>query len=799
MTEYDAGRHALESLRDWYADKDGSRNEATTRLHLIDRILFDCLGWSREEDTVLEEAHGSEYADYVLRCPHRMLIVEAKKEGDYFELPVGKQNLEYSLPSLCRDFPNVKSALQQVASYAQTRGTPFAAISNGHQIIAFVATRSDGTPPLEGHGVVFPSLQYMVDHFHDLWQHLSRPATIQSRLLTRLVARLTPNLPTKLSATLPDYPGVRARNIFQTDLHILSDLVLEDIARSPELEEEFLTDTYCQSGALSQHALTSKRILKARYDAIFDDTLPGPTTVPAAESNAASHLLAESLSRRPIMLIGDVGVGKTTFIRRLLTIDAKEEFKNAIALYIDFGSGATLDADLARWVISEIRSQLKTTHSIDIQERNFVHGVYHGEILDFRNGIYGDLKDSNPALFREKEVAFLSEKINQKDEHLRASLAHISKAHKKQIVVFLDNADQRRDIEEQIFLIAQELANKSPATVFVAIRPETFHRSRTSGVLSGYHPKAFTIAPPRIERVIEKRLQFARKMTTGDIVIPALQSNMELPRLDRILKSFQVSLERNSDLVECIDNMASGNVRLALDYVKAFFGSGHVDTRKIADICESGDDYIVPVHEFVRAIIYNDCKHYSPNASCAVNLFDVGDADPKEHFLLLMMLCLLQKEGNLSANAGFVPSAKLIDKLQERGFSPMQVQRAAVRAFQGGLCETSGRVEATLDSSLPSSFRSTTKGLYHAMRLSRMFTYLDAITVDLPIFDEAVRKAIHDTFVINERVERATRIREYLSAVWKSFEGGCDFFDWTSIAEDLQNDIDQVKARLGNA
>jgi predicted type IV restriction endonuclease len=28
------------------ADK---RNEATTRLHLIDRLLFECLGWERQD------------------------------------------------------------------------------------------------------------------------------------------------------------------------------------------------------------------------------------------------------------------------------------------------------------------------------------------------------------------------------------------------------------------------------------------------------------------------------------------------------------------------------------------------------------------------------------------------------------------------------------------------------------------------------------------------------------------------------------------------------------------------------
>ncbi len=88
--EYEDGHENLSSLIDW-ANKNNderSRNEATTRLHLIDRLFFECLGWERG-DCVAEERLNGEYIDYSFRCPQCLLIVEAKKEGIYFELPVG--------------------------------------------------------------------------------------------------------------------------------------------------------------------------------------------------------------------------------------------------------------------------------------------------------------------------------------------------------------------------------------------------------------------------------------------------------------------------------------------------------------------------------------------------------------------------------------------------------------------------------------------------------------------------------------------------------------------------------------
>lgn len=72
----------LAALLTWYKSSvtDHNRNEATTRLQLIDRLLFECLAWNKE-DCVAEEPYGKEYTDYSLYSPWRSLIIEAKKEG----------------------------------------------------------------------------------------------------------------------------------------------------------------------------------------------------------------------------------------------------------------------------------------------------------------------------------------------------------------------------------------------------------------------------------------------------------------------------------------------------------------------------------------------------------------------------------------------------------------------------------------------------------------------------------------------------------------------------------------------
>ena len=108
--DYESCRGRLEDLIRWYSDRVGQRNEATTRLHLIDTLFFECLGWSRQ-DATLEEAHGGQYADYAFSAPRRLLIVEAKREGDYLELPAGYNRIEYAIPGLLRGHPDRKSVV----------------------------------------------------------------------------------------------------------------------------------------------------------------------------------------------------------------------------------------------------------------------------------------------------------------------------------------------------------------------------------------------------------------------------------------------------------------------------------------------------------------------------------------------------------------------------------------------------------------------------------------------------------------------------------------------------------------
>jgi predicted type IV restriction endonuclease len=792
--EYELARRSLEQLASWYEANSSTRNEATTRLQLIDRLFFDCLGWSKN-DVVVEESQGGEYADYVFSLLRRVMIVEAKRESDYFELPAGHQRLEYSIPALRRDFPSVRQAVDQAAGYCQSRGVPFGAVSNGHQIIAFVATRSDGSPPLEGNALVFDSLESMVSDFLELWQALSKPGVEERKLFYRLVGG-APALPPKLSATLTNYPGLKSRNVIQTDLQILSEIVIEDVIRSPEIEPRFLRECYCQSGALSQFALSSREILTARYSALFDSERQGPSTVSATTKNGISpELLGISVARRPILLIGDVGVGKTTFIRHLVNVAAPDVFQNALFFHLDLGSKGALAVDLRLHVLDEIQRQLLEEYRTDITQRNFVRGVYDLQLKQFAAGIYGDLRISSPDTFLAKELDYLESLMGNRESHLKHSLSHIAKGRLKQVIVFLDNADQRDEqTQELAFLIAQEFAETWQVVVFVALRPETFHRSKAIGALTGYHPKAFTIAPPRIDLVLKKRLEFALALTTGKIPISTLQKvGLNLGKLTTIVRVVRRSLDENERIIEFIENIAAGNVRLALDLVRAFIGSGHVDTQKILAIEEGGGHYEIPAHEFLRAIIYGDGEYYDPATSTMVNLFDISTLDGKEHFLLPLALGLLHRATGPGVKEGFVDTGKIYDSLQAMGFTAEQIDFGIARACKKNLIETSARHLPEPGQRFPTALRITTRGEYHLQRLACEFPYLDAVVVDVPFLDREIRDEISHVDTLPDRLKRVELFAGYLRKQWSPLAPVAVGFNWNYEMGRLSRQINGIR------
>ena len=803
IDNYEKGRETLEDLiKDFNNLEIKKFNEADTRFRFIDKILTDCLNWE-PKDINNEDVLDGHYADYKLNLFRPVAVWEAKRTGNYFELPMGISNLILPLKSLCKDNLEIKKALIQVSKYCHERGIKIGVVSNGWQMIAFIANRNDSTPPLEGNCLVVPSLESFLENYKEIWNCLSKNGFQEDYITKKLIGNAEEQLPPKLSSTITNYPGIKNRNTFQVELEIISDLVLEDVIKEKALEVDFLKDCYCKSGSLSQYSLLSKQILTTRYSYLFEGNDKKAVLEHVASKKGLSgelvELFANSLSKRPILLIGDVGVGKSTFIDNLLLVEAPKVFEKSLTFKIDLGSKAIITLDLKEAVLRIIKNQLLENYNIDITEDNFVRHAYYLELEKFKKSVsVKRLYEVSPVTALEKEIEFLSDLIKNESEHLKKSLDHICKSQQKQVIIFIDNCDQRNDLDQQTaFLIAQELASDWPAIVFVCLRPETFHRTKKKeGALSGYHPKAFTIAPPRIDEVINRRLSFAQKITRGEVPLSKLSNTTSFSKLDVLIQCFIDSLENNRSLFTFFENVSNGNIRKAIELIKKFFGSGHVNTEKIIDILYNKGTYTIPVHEVLRSVIYGDNEHYNPINSNIVNLFDVRTNDPKDHFTVSLILGLLQDYVVNNRNEGFLLISDVYAYMQKLGYLPVTIDLALNFMYSKELFETSEKGNSLNLENNELMIRTTNNGIYHLTYLESSFTYIDAIIVDIPIFHKETREKITNTFDIKQRINRASEFTEYLDKIWSSEDFQNTHFVWMQKSNELREDIKRIGEKL---
>jgi hypothetical protein len=803
---YEQAAENLATLIDEEKLSDGSRNEATTRLHVIDVLLFQCLGWDRR-DAQAEIAHDGAYTDYQLGSPYRFAIWEAKREGTTFSLPSGMTGGIHKLPTLLSGEEPIAAAIKQVLKYCQDRSIVIAVVSNGHQLIAFLTNRQDNVPPLNGRALVFTSLADMSVRFRDLWNNLSHSGCEARNLQKTLQSDAIQPPPEKLALRVHGYPGFKNRNPFQENLRTLAELFIEDLGNIPEVEDEFLRACYAPSGALSQYALTTKNILRSRYPSSQTQELRVDTLNAAAKDGVSTEfradLLSKGLHRRPIVLLGDVGVGKTTFIRNLLRIEARPELERAIVFYIDFLK-EPLAADLSTLVTRRCREILLADFGIDILADNFVRGVYHAELMRFTSSTEGRMKDLDTVEFLKNEIIFLRGKIEDKQTHLQRCIEHLAHGQGRLIVICLDNIDQRPpQFQEQVFQIGHSLAQTWPANVFISLRPDTFYHSRNSGALAAYQPRVFTVSPPRLDEVIYKRLQYAidQLVATGRVGQSKAWLSVDSSSLLTYLRTLLDSFEKSYELMESLDNMSGGNIREAIRFVIAFIGSGHVNAEKIIEKHQRNTEiarraaiekprkytppaYVISVHEFLRAIIYGDHVYYDPASSPVFNVFDVATADPREHFLSLNLLAFLERSGSVAE--GFVDITKIFAFTQSLGFEPHQVHGALDRAISKKLIEPNPKFA---DGSEKSAYRITTVGVYLITKLAQRFVYIDAVVIDTPIMDETTRVNIANVDPLDSRVARAKTFVDYLDSEWMKLSGSPVSFDWPTTSQQLKADL----------
>jgi hypothetical protein len=771
-------------------------NEATTRFRVIDCLLVDVLGWDRSCIETEKYVREVGYADYALFQQSTLCsIIEAKRQGESFTVPGLKlPNRAISFGFLAAQSPAAASAMRQAAGYAASEGARYVAITNGSQwllSLAYVVNQ-----PIESRSVLcFLSLEDIFKRFSEFWDCFSPSGIYSNRVSAVLLETRKASAPDKLSKNIPNYPVATDRNHISDEIGAVTGIVWDNL-NADDTSIDFLKRCYIRPENRVDSLNEARELLfrRKQQDVAVIESGSIPEDLPS--------LIATHRPDKPIVILGRIGHGKSTFLKYLRLIEAQQILGEYIQLDIDFLDRPSRRSDVENYLFSVIEEQLLSRYSIDILDDSTVRGALDSELKRFRKSPGAKAYESNADKFKELELKFIEAAIANRHDYFSRIVYHLKHGRKKSIAVFFDNLDRRDDLHEDAFLLASAIARDWSCPVFVCLRPGTFWRSKKEGVLDTIAPRIISISSPKVGPLLKKRLELAVQMSNGEIQMGnhvgqnSGKISVCLPRVSLLLECAADSFFKSSELRDMVMAFSNGNVRELLRLVRQILTSKHLDAQKIIDKWSSGGYRIAP-HEALRALLYGDFIHFDPNSSLVVNLFDILHSDPAEHFTRILALRFLNNVTEDTPHFGYTSAQNLIQYLAQIGYTIEHINGTLDFLIRKECCEAEVAGQYWSDS--PDRLRLTPLGRYHVQGLVNNFNYYDAVVIDTPIIDHVVRSKIEDCHPIDLRLSRCTLFMSYLKgcvealqdADGRAFLGDC--FDC------VLREVERIAADLKNA
>lgn len=733
------------------------KNEATTRLRAIDTVIFNILGWDKLKVEAEKYARATGFVDYCFEtCGNISLILEAKKDGETFLLPsreFGDKPFGFGL--LAEECKSAYEAMVQAAGYATTLGSRYIAISNGHQWL-LTLSYVHNQPIDERLVYVFESVDALKTRFQQFWDCFSYQAIYSNNPAIELSESRKSPAPAKLSTTIPGYPLPIDRNFLKNELSYVLSIVWDQLNTNDD-SVDFLEKCYIHPDSSEKAFSIAKEIIEKRNKQ--DELMTGEVL----SAKNVSHLVKDYSVEKPILVLGEIGHGKSTFLRYLRLIEAKKELQNYIQINIDFLDNPENAKDVPDFIVKELVRQLAEIYDIEITENKFVRAALNAELNRFKKSPRGQAFPADSNEYRVHELEHIEKFQRDHHEYLTYVFRHIKGSYGKSVAIFFDNLDKRLpDIQEEAFLRSSSMARDWDVLIFVCLRPSTYYSSKRQGVLDSIAPKVISVAPPDTKILLKKRFEYAAMLAGGAInKIPSGKDiSVELPTAAKFIAKCCLFSLKHKKLLSLFESISNGNARNLLLYTKQIITSSHLDTKKIMIKIEEEGGYVIADHEAERAILFGDYQHYDPRGAVFINIFDIRHSDPIEHFCKLLCLDSLNRSYASGIQHGYCRLKDIVDYLSQIGYTVDYAKEMIKELLNFKCCRTSTREDKLIDNDVLIGI--TSLGRYHVNVLTKKFTYVDAVVIDTPIIYETVRSKIHDVSVISERLDRADLFLGYL-------------------------------------
>ena len=730
----------------------GRVSEADTRAKFVDRVLKEVLGWS-EDAMRREEPTSAGYLDYSLATNgKRVLLVEAKAEGEAFEFPKRLENRRrQKINGALRTVADVKAALEQVQRYCSDMGVRYAVVTNGYAWLVFRAVRDD-MPWRDGTVLVFPSVGYIRSNFVEFWNVLSNDAVTLGSLVQTFATASTDPVPLYRPIDKLHNPDAQLlRNRLHHQLAPFVETVFRDIGASAHID--MMRRCYVYSRSL--------KIIDRDLRLVIQDTMPrfakndGAIEIKAGPNDAGElgGALATDVAAHAggvlFMLLGGIGSGKTTFLNRFLHVVGQGFLQEkCVWSYINFLAPPSrqdeMEAFVYQTILRDVRERYK---ALDLESRDALKQIYADDISALDRAFF-QAEGLTGTDYEKRLSRFLEKWVSNIPQHTSRILTSVRSRDRTGLII-IDNVDQLSpDYQAKIFLLAQQVARSANCLVIVALREESYYAASTRKAFTAYNNRKFRIASPSFRELISSRLRYCLELLElpHDEVKRRLGTSTTFDQ-DSVRDFFKILLHslfsKNRHIVTFIEALSFGNMREALEMFSTFLYSGATDVDKMLRISRREDEpYFVAFHEFAKSVIINDRRYYR-EAGKIINVFD-RSSDPKgSHFTVLRILKYLV--AHLSEThpegRGFVALDEIMTVFIDAFDNEQDLTRQLRRLLAAQLIQADTRSTDTLQN--VAYLRASSAGWYYLSTLVQSFVYLDLVLQDTPLTEEklAVRIA----------------------------------------------------------
>jgi energy-coupling factor transporter ATP-binding protein EcfA2 len=681
--------------------------EQDARLHIIDRILIEVLGWNREG--IRTEPHtDSGYVDYLVSARGRnRLVVEAKRTSKLLVDTRQPRMAWYKVSG-----PALQAAvdgLEQAKRYCTDTAVLFSTLTTGFEWIGFWAVRTDGVPPNEGKAVVFPSLEAIEQKFAVFYDLFSQEGMLDN--LYQVHVHQAEGLQVSQSEVLESVIELYERRLLQKSALVRD---LESVYRSffstmsgedPDMLAKCFVESK-ESRAADESLQKITRNLLNRIDVVNSER--------GTELEEQIRYAVALQKGEFVLIIGNKGAGKSTFIDRFfrLTLD-KQLRTSCLVLRIDIANSDGNQNTISNWLTDKLKIELEINIFKDgYPTYDDLQGVFFSEYKRWSESEYYPLYKRDKNAFKEKFGELISDLIVKTPQtYVSRLIENAISARKLMPCIVFDNTDHfSQSFQKSVFQYAQSIYRECFSFIICPITDRTVWQLSKSGPLQSYDHRDFYLPVPSTKEVLAKRVEFIKLKAQEDPEKSRDYFTRKGVRLSIFdIQAFALSVEDifiNEDYIgRIIGWLSNFDIRRSLQIAQRVITSPIVGIPELVKAYAVGERFRPQRINIKKALLFGEYNHfYQQDSSFILNLFEVDSNAVTSPLLRLSILRLL-----IDVYSDTADSEKIYLSIEDilNYFEPATVSRTVVKAH----------IKALLDYRLVEPYDPTDIHIYESQRV----------------------------------------------------------------------------------